>query len=90
MNKQSLIASIAELSGLSKADSLRALEAMIQSIQKGLKEGKKVSLVGFGSFSVSQRSAREGHNPLTGKTLKIPAKKYPKFKAGKMLKEAIS
>lgn len=90
MNKQSLISSIAELPDLSKTDSTRALEAMIQSIQKGLKEGKKVSLVGFGSFTVSQRSARDGHNSQTGKTIKIPAKKYPKFKTGKILKEALS
>jgi len=90
MNKESLVLSVAEISGLSKANSSRALAGMIQSIQKSLKEGKKVSLVGFGTFTVSQRPARDGHNPRTGKQLKIPAKKYPKFKAGKILKEALS
>jgi nucleoid DNA-binding protein len=90
MNKQSLIASMAELSGLSKADSTRALEAMVQSIQKALKDGNDVSLVGFGTFRVVKRDAREGHNPRTGKKIKIPLTKYPKFRAGKLLKEALA
>ena len=90
MNKQSLIASIAELSGLSKADSTRALEAMIQSIQKALKNGNNVSLIGFGTFRVTKRDARDGHNPRTGKKIKIPATKYPKFRPGKLLKEALA
>lgn len=90
MNKESLIASTAELSGLSKAESARALEAMIQSIQKGLKEGKYISLVGFGAFSVTQREAREGRNPRTGETIKIAASKTPKFRPGKLFKEAIA
>jgi len=88
--EQSLVSSIAELSGLSKADSTRALEAMIQSIQKGLKEGKAVNLVGFGAFSITKREARDGRNPRTGETIKIAASKTPKFRSGKTLKEAIA
>jgi DNA-binding protein HU-beta len=90
MNKEGLIASTAEISGLSKADSARAVEAIIESIQKGLKEGKSITLVGFGSFSVQKREAREGRNPRTGETIKIAASKNPKFRAGKTFKEAIS
>jgi DNA-binding protein HU-beta len=90
MNKQSLIVSVTKLSGLSKADSKRALEAMIQSIQKGLKNGNDVSLVGFGTFKVVKQEARNGRNPRTGEPLKILAKKVPKFRAKKTLKEAIA
>ena len=90
MNKDSLISSIAEISGLSKTDSTRALDGMVQSIQKGLKEGKKISLTGFGTFSVADRLAMDGRNPRTGESIKIPARKVPKFSAGKTLKEAIA
>ena len=90
INKRDLISSVTELTGLLKANSRQVLEGMIQVIQKGLKEGKTIRLSGFGIFSVSHRSAREGHNPRTGKKIKIPAMKRPKFKPGKTLKENIS
>ena len=79
MNKAQLIDAIAEKAGLSKADSKKALEA---TIGESLKKDEKVALVGFGSFSVSERSARAGRNPQTGKTIQIPAKKVVRFKAG--------
>jgi DNA-binding protein HU-beta len=90
INKKDLVDLIAEFSGLSKANSTQVLDSMIQFIQEGLKEGKTIRLSGLGIFSVSHRSAREGHNPRTGKKIKIPAMKRPKFKPGKTLKENIS
>lgn len=89
MNKEGFIASVAELSGLSKKDSTQALNAMIQSIQKGLKDGNDVTITGFGTFCVTKRKAREGRNPRTGETIKIAASKSPKFRAGKNLRESI-
>lgn len=89
-SKAELILSISETSGLSKADSTRALEAIMQSIQNELKKHNDVSLSGFGTFSVSQREARKGRNPHTGEEIKIPAKRHLKFKAGKTLKESIA
>ena len=80
MNKAQLIDAIAEKAGLSKADSKKALEAFVATIGESLKKDEKVALVGFGSFSVSERSA--GRNPQTGKTIQIPAKKVVRFKAG--------
>jgi DNA-binding protein HU-beta len=82
MNKAELIESIASDAGLSKADSKKALDAFINATTKSLKKGDRVALVGFGSWSVSKRSARTGRNPQTGKEIKIPAKKVVKFKAG--------
>ena len=82
MNKAQLIDAIAEKAGLSKADSKKALEAFVATIGESLKKDEKVALVGFGSFSVSERSARAGRNPQTGKTIQIPAKKVVRFKAG--------
>ena len=82
MNKGELIAAIADQSGLTKAASEKALNAMIDAIGDSLKKGQRVGLVGFGSFSVSQRAARTGRNPQTGKEIKIPAKKVVKFKPG--------
>ncbi len=82
MNKTQLIDAMAEGSGLSKADAKRALEAFVGATTKSLKSGEKVALVGFGSFSVAERSARTGRNPKTGATIQIPAKKVVKFKAG--------
>ena len=90
MNKNDLVTSVADLSGLSKTDSTHAIEAMIQSLQKALKEGNDVRLAGFGTFSITQRLARDGRNPRTGETLKLAASKSPKFRAGKTLKEAIA
>ena len=90
INKEGVIASVAELSGLSKADSTRALDALIQSIKKGLQSGNDVRLTGFGTFCVTKRMAREGRNPRTGETIKIAASKIPKFRAGKNLRESIA
>jgi DNA-binding protein HU-beta len=89
MNKATLITSISEISGLSKPDSKKALEATLQSIQQGLKQGQ-VRLPGFGNFIVTNREAREGHNPRTKEIMKIAASKTPKFRASQMLKEAIA
>jgi DNA-binding protein HU-beta len=82
MNKAELIDAIAAGSGLTKADSRRALDAFIGATEGALKKGDRVALVGFGSFGVSKREARMGRNPQTGKEIKIPAKKVVKFKAG--------
>lgn len=90
MNKTELIAAIAEATELSKKDSEKALKAFTDIVEKELKAGNKVQLVGFGTFEVSERAAREGRNPQTGETMKIEASKSPKFKAGKALKDAIN
>lgn len=82
MNKTELINAIAEKSGLTKADSKRALDAFIESVTGELKAGGKVALVGFGTFSVSEKSARKGINPRTKAVINIPAKKVAKFKPG--------
>lgn len=82
MNKTQLIDAIAEKSGLTKAASKKALEAFVATVGEALHKDEKVALVGFGSFSVSERSARTGRNPQTGKTIEIAAKKVVKFKAG--------
>ncbi len=85
MNKTELIDAMAEDSGLSKPQAKSALDAFISNVGKTLKKGDKLSLIGFGSFSVSKKAAREGRNPLTGTTIKIPAKNVIKFKAGSKL-----
>ncbi len=85
MNKTELVAQIAEGAGLSKVDAKKALDATLDAIQKAVKKGDKVALVGFGTFSVAKRDARKGINPATKKTITIPAKKVVKFKAGKEL-----
>ena len=90
MNKTELIAAIAEKAEISKKDSEKALKAFIDVVTEQLKKDDKVQLVGFGTFEVSKRAAREGRNPHTGKTMKIAACKAPKFKAGKALKDAIN
>jgi DNA-binding protein HU-beta len=82
MNKAELIEAIANSTKMTKADSGRALDATIEAISKALKKGDRLSLVGFGSFSVAKRAARIGRNPQTGKEIKIAAKKVVKFKAG--------
>lgn len=89
MNKAELISAIAAESGLSKADSKKALDAFVTSVTKALQSGEKVSLVGFGTFSVSERAERTGINPSTKASITIPAKKVAKFKAGAELSEAI-
>ena len=90
MNKTELIAAIAEKAEISKKDSEKALKAFIDVVAEQLKNDDKVQLVGFGTFEVSKRAAREGRNPQTGQTMKIAACKAPKFKAGKALKDAIN
>ena len=90
MKKSDIVAKVAESTGLSKKDSEKALTAVIDSITDALIAGDKVQLVGFGTFEVSKRAAREGRNPQTGQTMKIDACKAPKFKAGKALKDAIN
>lgn len=86
-NKSELINSIADKSGLSKADSKKALDAFIASVSEELKAGGKIALVGFGTFSVTQKAARKGVNPRTKAVIDIPAKKVVKFKAGAELGE---
>ncbi|MCR5837280.1 MAG: HU family DNA-binding protein [Lachnospiraceae bacterium] len=90
MNKTDFIAAIAEKTGLSKTDATKAVKAYAEVVEEALKAGDKVQLVGFGTFEVSKRAAREGRNPQTGKTIKIAASNVPKFKAGKALKDAIN
>ncbi|MBP5282381.1 MAG: HU family DNA-binding protein [Lachnospiraceae bacterium] len=90
MNKAELIAAIAEKADMKKQDAEKALKAFTDIVTEELKKGEKVALVGFGTFEVSQRAAREGRNPATNKTIKIPASKAPKFKAGKALKDSIN
>jgi DNA-binding protein HU-beta len=89
MNKSELIDSMADHANLSKADAKRALEAFIGSTGAALKSGDKVALVGFGTFSVSERAARKGRNPQTGKEINIAAKNVVKFKAGSELSDKV-
>jgi DNA-binding protein HU-beta len=90
VNKNDLVASVAQSAGLSKADAARAVEATFAAITNSLMNRSEVRLVGFGTFSVSSRAASEGRNPRTGERIFIPASKQPKFKAGKALKEAVN
>jgi DNA-binding protein HU-beta len=90
VNKNDLVAKVATSAGLSKADSTKAVDSVFDSITTSLKGGDEVRLVGFGTFTVSNRRATEGRNPRTGEKIKIPASKQPKFKAGKALKDALN
>lgn len=90
MNKKELVECIAEAADISKAAAEKALNGTLAAIAETLKKGDKVTLVGFGTFSVSKRDARQGRNPQTGAAIKIPAKKVAKFKAGSKLSEAIN
>ena len=90
MNKAELVAAIAEKTELSKKDSEKALKAFIDVVTEELIKGEKVSLIGFGTFEVSERAERTGRNPQTGKEMTIPASKAPKFKAGKALKDLVN
>ncbi|UOB17839.1 HU family DNA-binding protein [Abyssalbus ytuae] len=90
MNKTELIDAMAADAGITKAAAKKALESFLGNVEKSLKKGGRVSLVGFGSWSVSKRAAREGRNPQTGKTIKIAAKNVVKFKAGSELSEAVN
>ncbi len=90
MNKTELIEHIASKSDISKAAATRVLASIIEAVKKTLKKGDTVTLVGFGTFSVSKRAARTGRNPRTGAALKIKAAKVPRFKPGKGLKDALN
>ena len=90
MNKTELVAAMAEKTQLSKKDTESTLKAFIEVITDELTKGEKVQLVGFGTFEVTERAAREGINPLTKKTMSIPASKAPKFKPGRGLKDAVN
>ncbi|KAB0578366.1 DNA-binding protein HU-beta [Fusobacterium naviforme] len=90
MNKTELVAAIAEKAGLSKKDAEAALKAFAEAVEQELVQGGKVQLVGFGTFEVSERPARQGRNPKTGEAMEIAAAKAPKFKAGKALKDAVN
>ena len=90
MNKTELVAAIAENAEISKKDAEKALKAFADVVAEELKKGEKVQLVGFGTFEVSERAAREGRNPQTGETMTLAACKAPKFKAGKALIDAVN
>jgi DNA-binding protein HU-beta len=90
VNKNDLVASVADTSGLSRADATKAVDAVFDSITASLKSGTEVRLVGFGTFTVSKRAATTGRNPRTGEEIKIPASTQAKFKAGKGLKDALN
>lgn len=90
MNKTELVTAVAEAAEVSKKDTEKVLKAFVDVVTEELKKGEKVQLVGFGTFEVSERAAREGRNPRTGTTMKIEACKAPKFKPGKALKDAVN
>ena len=90
MNRAELIAAVAESANMTKKDTEAVLKAFTDVVTEELKNGGKVQLVGFGTFEVSERTAREGRNPKTGETMTIEASKAPKFKAGKALKDAVN
>ena len=90
MNRMELVAAIAEKTELSKKDAEKALKAFTDVVAEELKKGEKIQLVGFGTFEVSERAAREGRHPQTGEAMQIAASKSPKFKAGKALKDALN
>ncbi len=90
MNKAELVDAVASAANLSKADAGRAVDAVVNSITAALKKGQQVAVVGFGTFGVKHRAARNGRNPRTGETIKINASNVPGFKAGKALKDAVN
>lgn len=90
MKKVELVEAVAEKAGLTKADANRAIDALFDTVKEALVKGDKVAIAGFGTFSVGERSAREGRNPQTGETVKIAACKSAKFKASSALKEALN
>ncbi|MDH3597175.1 MAG: HU family DNA-binding protein [Rhodospirillales bacterium] len=90
MNKNDLVAAIADSTGLSKSDSAKAVDSVFDSIADALKAGEEVRIVGFGSFNVTHRKQSQGRNPRTGEPITIPASNQPKFKAGKGLKDAVN
>jgi DNA-binding protein HU-beta len=90
VNKNDLIAEVADDTGLSKTDAAKAVDAVFDSITNALKKNQEIRLVGFGTFHVAKRAASKGRNPRTGEEISIPASKQPKFKAGKGLKDAVN
>ena len=90
MKKVELVEAVATNAGLTKADALRAIDATFDAITETLKKGDKITLIGFGTFGVSERKARTGRNPQTGATVNIPARKAVKFKAGTQLKQTVN
>jgi len=90
MNKGELIEAVSESADLSRSEATKAVDAVLDNITKTLSSGNSVSLVGFGTFSVKSRAARQGRNPRTGETIQIAASKVPGFKAGKALKDAVN
>lgn len=90
MNKNDLVATVADKARLSKSDFAKAVECVFDAITASLKKGQEVRLVGFGTFKVAKRKASEGRNPRTGEKIQIPASMQPKFKAGKALKDAVN
>jgi DNA-binding protein HU-beta len=90
VNKNDLISQVSERAGITKADATKAVDATFDAITSSLKQGDEVRVVGFGTFSVSERAASEGRNPRTGEKIVIPASKQPKFKAGKGLKDEVN
>ncbi|MDD6283206.1 HU family DNA-binding protein [Oribacterium sp. HCP28S3_H8] len=90
MNRMELVAEVAKNADLSKKDAEAAVKAVFDAISDALANGDKVQLIGFGTFDVSERSAREGRNPRTGETMSIAASKAPRFKAGKALKDRVN
>jgi DNA-binding protein HU-beta len=89
LNKQELVASVADKAEMTKKDAEKAVNALVDSIKEALNKGDKVSLVGFGTFEVRDRAARSGRNPQSGEAIKIPAGKVPAFRPGKELKESV-
>lgn len=90
MNKNDLIARVADAAHLTKVGAAKAVDGVIEAITEALRRGDDVRLVGFGTFSITKRKATEGRNPRTGQKIQIPAAKVPKFKAGKALKETVA
>ncbi len=90
MNKKEMIERLAQKTGMTKADSQKALEGVLDVVSEELKSGNSVSLTGFGTFTIAERKPRTGRNPQTGAEINIPAAKVPKFKPGKKLKESVS
>ena len=89
MNKAELVARVARETGLTKADVLRVLDGVLDGITRSLRKGERVTLVDFGTFLVTRRRARPGHNPRTGQAMRIAARKWPRFAAGKALREVV-
>jgi DNA-binding protein HU-beta len=90
LKQQKFIASVSQLSGLSRTDSKKAIIAITKTIQEGLKNGQNIQFKGFGTFTISHRKARQARNPNTGAKIKVPASKLPRFRVGKFLREAIA